>query len=87
MPPKTSAIPPELLQPGLQNTRLPAQDIRALFRAPDWPLLNSRHEQVIFLFDFAGSNCGIGLSNQVLASVFGITPRHVSKIRSKARKV
>jgi transposase len=41
----------------------------------------------VFLFDFAASNCGFGLSNQVLAKVFGITPRHVSKVRSKARKL
>jgi transposase len=40
----------------------------------------------VFLFDFAASKCGLGLSNQALAKVFGITPHRVLKIRSKARK-
>jgi hypothetical protein len=40
----------------------------------------------MFLFDFVGSNCGIGLSNQVLARIFGIAPHQVLKVRSKARK-
>jgi hypothetical protein len=87
MPAKTCELPPELVQSTIQSTRLPAQDIRALFQTPDWWLLNSRNEHVAFLFDLVGSHCGIGLSNQVLARMFGLTPHHVSKIASKARKV
>jgi hypothetical protein len=87
MPAKTSELPPELVQFTIQNTRLIAQDICALFQAPDWWLPNSRNEQVVFVFDLASSDCGIGLSNHALARVFGCTPQHVSKIGSKARKV
>jgi hypothetical protein len=43
-------------------------------------------EAILFLFDFVGSNCGIALSNQVFARIFGITPHHMSKVCSKARK-
>jgi hypothetical protein len=86
MPPKIAALPSELIQCTLQEAGLSGQDIRAILHAPEWHGLNSPNEQILFLFDFVGSNCGIGLSNQVLAWIFGITPHHVSKVRSKARK-
>jgi hypothetical protein len=87
MPPKILTLPPELVHTGLQNFRLTAQDIHALFRTPDWRLFNFRSEQIVFRFDFAGSNCSIRLSNQVLARALGITRQHVAKIPSKARQV
>jgi hypothetical protein len=86
MPPKVAALPSELIQHGLREAGLSGQDIPAILRAPEWHGLNSRNEQILFLFDFVGSNCDIGLSNQVLARIFGITPHDVSKVRSKARK-
>jgi hypothetical protein len=85
MPPKTTALPMEALEPPLHETSLTAQGIRALFRNPDWHSLISRNQQIVFLFDFARSNCGIGLSNQVLARVFNISPSQVAKVRSKAQ--
>jgi hypothetical protein len=86
MPPKVAALPSELIQHALQEAGLSGQDIRAILRAPEWHSLNSRNEQILFLFDFIGSNCDTGLNNQVLARIFGITPHHVSKIPSKTRK-
>jgi hypothetical protein len=86
MPPKVVALPSELMQHALQEAGLSGQDIPAILRALEWHGLNSRNEQILFLFDFVGSNCGIGLNNQVLAGIFGITPHHVSKVRWKARK-
>jgi hypothetical protein len=86
MPPKVAALPSELIQHALQGAGLSGQDIRAILRAPEWHRLKSRNEQILFLFDSVGSNCGIRLSNQVPARIFGITPHHVSKVRSKARK-
>jgi hypothetical protein len=65
MPPKVVALPSELVQHALQEAGLPGQDIHASLRAPEWQGLNSRNEQILFLFDFIGSNRGIGLSNQV----------------------
>jgi hypothetical protein len=72
MPPKVAALPSELIQHVLQEAGLSGQDIRAILRAPEWHGLNSRNKQILFLFHFAGSNCGIGVSNQVLARIFGI---------------
>jgi hypothetical protein len=86
MLPKVAALPSELIQHALQEAELSGQDIRAILCGLECHRLNSRNERILFLFDFVGSNCGIGLSNQVLARIFGITPHHVSKVRSKARK-
>jgi hypothetical protein len=74
------------IQHALQETGLSGQDIRGILRPPEWDGLNSRNEQMLFLSDFVGSNCDIGLSNQLLARIFGITPHQMSKVRSKARK-
>jgi hypothetical protein len=86
MPLKVVALPSELIQYALQAAGLLGQDILAILRAPDWHGLNSQNEQILFLFDFVGSNSGIGLSNQELARTFGITTHYMSKIHSKARK-
>jgi hypothetical protein len=77
MAPKVAALPSELIQYTLQAAGLLGQDIRAIMRAPRWHGQNSRNEQILFLFDFVGSNSGIGLSNQELAWIFGITPHHI----------
>jgi hypothetical protein len=79
MPPKVAALRSELIH-ALQEAGLSGQDIRAILRTPEWHGLNSRNEQILFLFDFVGSNYGIGLSNQVPARIFGITPHHMSKV-------
>jgi hypothetical protein len=86
MPPKVAVLPSEFIQYALQAAGPSGQDIYAILRAPEWHGLNSRNEQILFLFDFVGSNSGIGLSNQELARIFGITPHYMSKIRSKAGK-
>jgi hypothetical protein len=86
MPPKVAALLSELIQHALQEAGLSGQDIRAILRAPEWHGLNFRNEQILFLFAFVGSNCGIGLNGQVLEGIFGIMPNHVSKFRSTARK-
>jgi hypothetical protein len=86
MPPKVAALPSELIQHALQGAGLSGKNIGDILRAPEWHGPNSRNEQILFLFDFVGPNCGIGLSNQVFAWMFGTTPHHVSKVPSKARK-
>jgi hypothetical protein len=86
MPPKVAALPSELIQHALQEAGLSGQGIYAVLRAPERHGLNLRNGQILFLFDFVGSNCGIGLSNQVFARIFGNTRDHMAKVRSKARK-
>jgi hypothetical protein len=86
MPPKVPAPPPDVCEPVLTDTGLTAQDIRALFRDPDCLSLESRNQQVIFLFDFARFNSSLGLSNQFLARVFNISLQYLAKFHCKARK-
>jgi hypothetical protein len=86
MPPKVSGLPSKLSQHAFQEAGLSDQDIGTILHAPELHGLNSRNEQILFLFDFVGSNCGVGLNNQVLARIFVITPHSVSKVRCRARK-
>jgi hypothetical protein len=62
-----------------------AQDIPAMLRSEAWTGLQSRNEQVVFLQNFAETECGKSLSNQVLAYVFEIQESHVRKIRNKTK--
>jgi hypothetical protein len=87
MPLKVPALLPDIFGPFLSDTGLTAQDVRALFRDPDWQSLESQNQRVTFLVDFARCNCCLGLSNQLLARVFDISPQHVAKIHWKARKL
>lgn len=86
MPPKAPPLPNGVIERALQDTMLTGQDIRALFRDPEWQSIASRNQQLIFLFNFASSNCGIGLSNQTLARVFEISSHQVSVVRSRGAK-
>jgi transposase len=45
-----------------------------------------RNEQILFLFDLVGSNCGIGLNNQALVRIFGITPHHPLELDESQEK-
>jgi hypothetical protein len=62
-----------------------AQDIRAMLRSEAWTGLQSRNEQVVFLHNFAETECGKSLSNQVLGYEFEIQESHLRTIRSKAK--
>jgi hypothetical protein len=62
-----------------------AQDIRAMLRSEAWTGLQLQNEHVVFLHNFAETECGKSLSNQVLGYVFEIQESHVLKIRSKAK--
>jgi hypothetical protein len=53
MPPKVPVLPGNEIEPRLSITGLSAQDIHALLRADEWCALESRNQQVIFLYDFA----------------------------------
>jgi hypothetical protein len=86
MPPKTPAIPREVLEPLLCATPLTAQDIRAVVRSDQWNTLQSRNAQVAFLAELAERQCGIQLLNPSLAEAFGQTASHIRTIRAKLRK-
>jgi hypothetical protein len=62
-----------------------AQDIRAMLRSEAWTGLQSRNEQVVFLHNFAETDCGKSLSNQVLGYIFEIQESHARKIHNKAK--
>jgi hypothetical protein len=85
MPPKVSALPREAIEDKLYQTGIMAQDVRAMLRSEAWTGLQSRNEQALFLHNFAETECGKSLSNQVLGYVFEIQESHVRKIRSKAK--
>jgi hypothetical protein len=61
------------------------QDIRAMLRSEAWAGLQSRNEQVVFLHNFAETECGESLFNQVLGYVFEIQESHMRKIHSKTK--
>jgi hypothetical protein len=86
MPPKTPAIPREVLEPMMRATLLTAQDIRVSMRGDQWNSLQSRNAQVAFLAEFAERECSIQLLNLSLAEAFGLTASHIHTIRAKARK-
>jgi hypothetical protein len=86
MPPKVLTLPSDVCEPVPTDTGLMAQDIRALFRNPDWQSLKSQNQQVTLLFDFAWCNYSLGLNNQFLVWVLNISPQRVTKIHCKARK-
>jgi hypothetical protein len=50
----------------MAQTGIIAQDIRAMLRSEARPGLQLRNEQVVFLHNFAETECGKSLSNQVL---------------------
>jgi hypothetical protein len=85
MTPKVSALPREAIEDKLYQTGIMAQDIRAMLRSEAWTRLQSGNEQVVFLHNFAETECGKSLSNQVLGYVFEIQESHVRKIRSQAK--
>jgi hypothetical protein len=86
MPPKTTVIPREVLEPLLRVTPLTAQDIRAAMRSDQWNTLQSRNAQIGFLAEFAERECGIQLPNLSLAEAFELTAFHICIIHAKARK-
>jgi hypothetical protein len=86
MPPKVSALPRNEIEPRISITGLSAQDIRALLRADEWCALESRNEQVVFLYDVARSEYSTSLPAVIIGQVFEIHEAHVWKIRSKAQK-
>jgi hypothetical protein len=68
MPPKVPALPRNKIEPRFSITSLSAQDICALLRADEWCALESRNQQVVFLYDFARSECSISLPTAILIS-------------------
>jgi hypothetical protein len=85
MPPKVPALPREFIEPGLHTIGLSAQDIRALLRCNNWCASESRNQQVVVICDFVKRECNRKLSVDVLGHVFGMSPSHIRKIRSKAQ--
>jgi hypothetical protein len=86
MPPKVPAIPRNEIEPRLSITGFSAQDILALLRTDDWRAWDSRIQQVVFLYDFARSECSISLPAAVIGQVFEIHEAQVWKVQSKVQK-
>jgi hypothetical protein len=86
MRPKVLALARNEIEPHLSITRLSAQDIRALLRDDEWFALESRNQQVVFLYDFAKRECSISMPAAIVGRVFGIHEAHVWKIRSRAQE-
>jgi hypothetical protein len=86
MPPKVLTLPRNEIEHCLSITGLSAQDIRALLRAAEWCALQSRNQRVLFLYDYARSECSTSLPAAIMGQVFEIHEAHVWKTRSKAQK-
>jgi hypothetical protein len=86
MPPKVPTLPWNQIEPRLSIAGLSVQDICALLRAGEWCAVESRNQQVMFLYDFTRSKYYISLQAASIGQVFEIHEVHVRKIRSKARK-
>jgi hypothetical protein len=85
MPPKVPALPQNEIEPRLSATGLSAQHVRALLRADEWCALESRNQQVVFLYDFVMSECSISLPAAIIGQIFEILEARVWTIRSKAQ--
>jgi hypothetical protein len=85
-PRKFFVLPPNEIERRLSIAGFSAQDIRALLREDEWCALESRSQQVVFLYDFTKSKCPISLPAVIIRRVFGIHEAHVWKIRSKPQK-
>jgi hypothetical protein len=83
--PKVSMLLREATENKLYQTGIMTQDIPATIRSEAWTGLPSRNEQVVFLHNFAETECGKSLSNQVLGHVFEIQESQMRKIRGKAK--
>jgi hypothetical protein len=86
MLPKVFPLPRSEIKPYLSITGLSAQDIRALLRADEWCALKPQNQQIVFLYDFARSECPISLPAAIVGQVFEIHEAHIWKIRSKVQK-
>jgi hypothetical protein len=86
MPPKVLALSRHEIEPRLSITGLSAQDIHALLRDHEWRALESRNQQIVFLYDFGKSERFISIPAVIVGQVFGIHEAHVWKIRSKAHQ-
>jgi hypothetical protein len=85
-PLKVPALPPNEIEPLLSVTGLSVRDICALLRADEWHGLESRNQQVMFLYGFTRSECSISLPTAIIGQTFKIHEAHVWKTRSKAQK-
>jgi hypothetical protein len=56
------------------------------FHDNEWCVLNSRNEQIVFLYGFAKSKRSISLPAAIVGRVFGIHKAHVWKTRWKTQK-
>jgi hypothetical protein len=83
MPMNAAAISNEDLRPQLSKTQLTAQDISSLMRSEEWNAIESRYAQIVFLIEFAQTECDIALDNWILANIFQLTPHRVHEIRLK----
>jgi hypothetical protein len=85
IPPKVSALPQNEIEPHLSITGLSGQDICVLLRADEWCALESRNQQVVFLYDFARNECFISLPAAIIGQDLEIHEADVWKIRSNAK--
>jgi hypothetical protein len=83
MPPKAPVIPCDTVERALRSPRLSGQAIRALLRSESWNALDSRNAQLVFLEEFARTECGIPLDSGHLSDPFNLTRERVCKILSK----
>jgi hypothetical protein len=57
-----------------------------MLRSAEWCALDSRNQQLVFLCDFAQTECSTRLPAAIVAQIFEIQVGHVWKIQSKAQK-
>jgi hypothetical protein len=75
-----------MIEPRLSATTLTAQDIRALLRNDEWTSIEARNTQLVFLAEFAQTECGVMLDTACLADLFQLTCSRVRTIRAKAQR-
>jgi hypothetical protein len=85
MPSKTPTLTREGIEPRLDATGLPSQDIGSMLSRVEWRALESRNQQFVFLCDRARLKRGATLSGAVTARVFAIKAFQVWKIRSTTK--
>jgi hypothetical protein len=68
------------MEAQLASTNLSGQDVRALLRSDSWNAFDSRNSQLVFLHDFARTDCVIRLDTCHLADIFGLTRDRVRTV-------
>jgi transposase len=83
---RAPALPPHELAHRLESTGMSARDVRAMFHDPDFQAIEDRNSQLLYLHEYALSECYVSINSKKLAEIYQISEGHVRRIRCAARK-